>query len=218
MSEINSYRDLKVWQEAMTLTEGCYRFTGEFPREELYGLTSHIRRAAVSVAANIAEGYGRNSMGAYVNFLRVAQGSLKELETHLLLSQRLGFGASETAGALLAKCDSIGRMLLALVRGILKSGGRKVEAGNIELSAILARIERRLGQLNMSATTVSLAADTPDAIRNLRRAVASDSRQGISTVTLAALAQALKVSVAWLAVGAEPAVSPVESREGEYGD
>ena len=102
----------------MTLVENCYRFSGDFPREELYGLTSQIRRAAVSIPANIAEGYGRNSPGSYVSFLRNAQGSLKELETHLILAQRLKFGSFDVASQLLSHCDAIGRMLLALVRGI----------------------------------------------------------------------------------------------------
>ncbi len=124
MGEIRSYRDLKVWQEAMTLAEDSYRFSAEFPREELYGLVSQVRRAAVSIPANIAEGYGRNSAGSYVAFLRDAQGSLKELETHLILSQQLKFGNFETAAQLLARCESIGRMLLGLVRGIRGAGDR----------------------------------------------------------------------------------------------
>ncbi len=118
MSEIRSYQDLKVWQEAMTLAEDSYRFSADFPREELYGLVSQIRRAAVSIRANVAVGFGRSSAGSYVAFLRNAQGSLKELETHLILSQRLKFGNFETATQLLARCESIGRMLVGLVRGI----------------------------------------------------------------------------------------------------
>lgn len=81
-SKIQSYRDLKVWQEAVNLAEICYRFTKTFPKEELYGMTSQIRRASVSIAANIAEGYGRKTRGEYIQFLYIAQGSLKELETH----------------------------------------------------------------------------------------------------------------------------------------
>jgi four helix bundle protein len=118
VGEIRSYRDLKVWQDAMALVEDCYRFSKEFPREEQYGLTAQIRRAAVSIPANIAEGYGRNSAGSYVNFLRNAQGSLKELETHLILAQRLKFGSFEKAAQLLTHCDSIGRMLLGLARSV----------------------------------------------------------------------------------------------------
>jgi four helix bundle protein len=102
----------------MTLAEDSYRFSAEFPREELYRLVSQIRRAAVSIPANIAEGYGRNSAGSYVVLLRNAQGSLKELETHLILSQRLKFGNFEATAQLLARCESIGRMLVGLVRGI----------------------------------------------------------------------------------------------------
>ena len=82
----------------MTLAEGCYRFSKELPRDEIFGLTSQVRRAAVSIPANIAEGYGRDSKGSYVNFLKTAQGSLKELETHLILAQRLKLGSFEMAG------------------------------------------------------------------------------------------------------------------------
>ena len=124
MGEIKSYRDLKVWIDAMTLVEGCYRFTKVFPRDEMYGLTSQIRRASVSVPANIAEGYGRDNTGSYIQFLKIAQGSLKELETHLLLSQRLKFASFDIAEQLLGQADSIGRMLRALVRSLQTSEGR----------------------------------------------------------------------------------------------
>lgn len=83
--KLESYRDLKVWQRAMTLAEACYLQTRSFPREEMFGLTSQIRRAGASIAANIAEGYGREQTRTFVQFLRISQGSLKELETHLLL-------------------------------------------------------------------------------------------------------------------------------------
>jgi four helix bundle protein len=75
--KIQSYRDLEVWQQGMALAEVCYRITKTFPREEIYGMVSQIRRAAVSVPANIAEGYGRQYRNDYVRFLRIAQGSLK---------------------------------------------------------------------------------------------------------------------------------------------
>ncbi|MFY7853311.1 MAG: four helix bundle protein, partial [Brevundimonas sp.] len=80
---VRSYRDLEVWKRAMDLAVATYELTREFPREEQFGLTSQARRAATSIAANIAEGYGRATRPAYVSFLRIAQGSLKELETHL---------------------------------------------------------------------------------------------------------------------------------------
>ena len=89
-SVIQSYRDLKVWQQAMGLAEECYKLTRQFPRDELYGMTSQVRRSAASVAANIAEGHGRNSCGEYIQFLRVAQGPLKGLETHPILAARVG--------------------------------------------------------------------------------------------------------------------------------
>lgn len=121
MSEINSYRDLKVWQNAMDIAERCYVFTRDFPRDELYGMTSQIRRASVSIAANIAEGYGRDSTGNFVNFLKTAQGSLKELETHLLLCARIGVVAPGAADPLLLQCDELGRMLRAFIRSIQQS-------------------------------------------------------------------------------------------------
>ncbi len=121
MGEVRSYRDLKVWQDAMTLVEGRHRFTKELPKDETYGLSSQIRRAAVSVPANIAEGYGRDSSGSYVSFLKIAQGSLKELETHLILTQRLKLGGFENAAQLLSSADSLGRMLRTLMRRVEES-------------------------------------------------------------------------------------------------
>jgi four helix bundle protein len=99
-----------VWQDAMTLAESCYRLTRQFPREELFGLTSQIRRASGSVPANIAEGHGRENTGNFVQHLRISQGSLKELETHLILAERVGI--------LLAQCESLGKMVRALIRAL----------------------------------------------------------------------------------------------------
>lgn len=115
---IESYKDLLVWQKAVDLSVGCYRLSGDLPREEMYGLTQQIRRASVSVAANIAEGHGRETTGAFVHFLRIAQGSLKELETHLILSERVGLIAAGQTGALQGTCDELGRMLRALIRSL----------------------------------------------------------------------------------------------------
>lgn len=116
MSEINSYRDLLVWQQAMTLAEDVYVLTRTWPKDELYGLTAQARRAAVSVAANIAEGYGRESRGAYVQFLRIAQGSLKELETHCLLAERVGLVGSDGVIGVMERAESVGKLLRLLVR------------------------------------------------------------------------------------------------------
>ena len=118
--EIRSYRDLRVWQEGMSIAESCYRLTQVFPKSELFGMTSQIRRAAASVPANIAEGHGRETTGEFVQFLRVAQGSLKELETHLMLATRVGLLAQEKGDALLVKTDELGRMLHSLIRTLQK--------------------------------------------------------------------------------------------------
>ena len=122
---VNSYRDLRVWQNAMEIAEECYLVTTGFPKEEMYGMVSQIRRAAASVAANIAEGYGRDSSRTYAHFLRTAQGSLKELETHLILASRVKLMSSEGADTLLQKCDVLGRMLRSLIRTIDASGERQ---------------------------------------------------------------------------------------------
>jgi four helix bundle protein len=117
-TEFNSYRDLKVWQAAMEIAVRCYVETKSFPREELFGLTSQIRRSAVSIAANIAEGHGRETTGAFIQFLRTAQGSTKELETHLILARRVNLMPQAEAEALLASADEIGKMLRALIRSL----------------------------------------------------------------------------------------------------
>jgi four helix bundle protein len=116
--EIRSYRDLKVWQRSMALAESVYRMTAAFPREERFGLTAQARRAAVSIPANIAEGYGRESTASYVNFLRIAQGSLKELETHLILASRIAFATTASIDPMLEETDQIGRMLGSLIRSL----------------------------------------------------------------------------------------------------
>ena len=100
----------------MTLVEESYRFSQGLPEEELFGLTSQLRRAAVSIPANIAEGYGRDSRGSYVSLLKTAQGSFKELETHLMLCQRLKLSHAEATEAPLAHCEVVGKMLLGLIR------------------------------------------------------------------------------------------------------
>jgi len=126
-SVIQSYRDLKVWQTGMDLAAACYVAAKSLPDEERFGLVSQIRRAAVSVPANIAEGYGRENRGEFIQFLRVSQGSLKELETHLLIVQRVFPKATGAFSPLLPKTDELGKMLRALIRALQnksKSGGR----------------------------------------------------------------------------------------------
>ncbi|QGZ95135.1 four helix bundle protein [Terricaulis silvestris] len=115
---ITSYRDLKIWQLAIDLAEAAYSITRDFPNSELYGLTSQMRRAAVSIAANIAEGHGRETTGAFIQFLRIAQGPLKELETHLIIARRLDLTSSDDSGKLLGQCDELGRMVRGLIRSL----------------------------------------------------------------------------------------------------
>jgi four helix bundle protein len=107
-----------VWQDAMSLAEECYRTTRDFPREEMFGLTSQIRRAASSVAANIAEGHGRENTRTFIQYLRIAQGSLKELETHLLLSERVGVATPQAILPLMERCQQVGKMTRALIRSL----------------------------------------------------------------------------------------------------
>lgn len=114
--DVQSYRDLRVWQSAMDLAENCYRLTKSFPRDEMFGLTSQIRRSASSIPANIAEGNGRELTRSYVQSLRIAQGSLKELETHLLLAGRVGLLSSASLSEALEQCEAVGKMLRALIR------------------------------------------------------------------------------------------------------
>ena len=122
-AKIESYRDLLVWQKAVDLAVATYRATKDYPREEIYGLTSQTRRAAASVAANIAEGYGRDSAGAYVQFLKTAQGSLKEFETHIIIASRVGILAPEHAQSMLLYAEEVGRMLRSLIRSIQNTTG-----------------------------------------------------------------------------------------------
>jgi four helix bundle protein len=91
MTAISSYRDLDVWNLGIDLVVSCYRITHSFPRQEEYGLSAQLRRAAVSVPSNIAEGHARASTGDYLRHLSIAHGSLAELETHLEIARRLGY-------------------------------------------------------------------------------------------------------------------------------
>jgi four helix bundle protein len=130
VARIDSYRDLRVWQKAMGIASECYVLTKAFPKDEVYGMTAQIRRATVSVAANIAEGHGENT-GSFVQFLRISQGSLKELETHLLLAEQVHITAPSSAEGILNRCESLGKMLRRLIRslqdkaaGAFKEGGK----------------------------------------------------------------------------------------------
>jgi four helix bundle protein len=115
---IESHKDLEVWQMGISLAEGCYRLTARLPKDELYGITTQVRRASVSVPANIAEGFGRDQTGGFVQFLRISQGSVRELETHLLIAQRVGLTSDESVQPLMTKCERISKMLRSLIRSL----------------------------------------------------------------------------------------------------
>ena len=102
----------------MTLVRKVYGSTRMFPREEIYGLTSQIRRAGVSIPANIAEGQARNTKGEFLQFLGIASGSLAELETLLIVSEKLGYLPSADAAGLLNRCEEVGKLLAGLKRSL----------------------------------------------------------------------------------------------------
>ena len=115
-TKITSYRDLVVWARAMDIVEMCYKLSKQIPQSEIYGLTIQIRRAAVSIPANIAEGHGRKTLGEYIQHLSVANGSLKELETHLLIADRLYYVKRDDLVPASRWCEEIGRMLASLIQ------------------------------------------------------------------------------------------------------
>ncbi len=115
---VQHYRELLVWQKGMSLARLCYEVTKEFPKSEIFGLTSQIRRAGASIPANIAEGHGRAHTKEYLNHLSMARGSLAELETHLILSQQVGLLPEENLNTCLELCEEISRMLSGLRKSL----------------------------------------------------------------------------------------------------
>jgi four helix bundle protein len=118
------FKDLIVWQRAMDLSVAVYKLTQYFPDSERFGLTNQLRRASVSVASNIAEGYGRSSKGEYLLFLGHARGSLYEVETHLDLGHRLGFSSPEQSDVAAALASEVGRMLVVIMSRVEQSAPR----------------------------------------------------------------------------------------------
>jgi len=120
-SKIRSYKDLVVWQKGMELVSRIYLITKRFPAAEQFGLTSQIQRAAVSIPANIAEGYGRNTKNEYANFLRIARGSLTELETLLLIAKQQSYCSENDSSAVEVMLEELGAMLYRLRERIVSS-------------------------------------------------------------------------------------------------
>jgi four helix bundle protein len=108
---LESYKDLEVWQMAMTLAQDSYLLTAHFPKDEQYGMSAQVRRASVSIPANIAEGYGRDQAG-------IAQGSARELETHLIITERLRLAEPQAVAPLQERCERISKMLRSLIRSL----------------------------------------------------------------------------------------------------
>jgi four helix bundle protein len=120
---IQSFRELEVWRVAMDLATECYRVTKPFPKDELFGMTSQIRRASASIPANIAEGQGRESTKEFLNFLSIARGSLMEVQTHLLLAERVDLIHEAQLQPILALCERISQMLSRLRQSLERKLG-----------------------------------------------------------------------------------------------
>ena len=119
---IRCYRDLVVWQRAIEVAEASYGLARGLPSGERFGLAQQIRKAGTSIPANIAEGHGREHRGDYLRFLSIAKGSLMELETHVLLAERLGYVGPEATSPLLSKTAEVSRMLSRLIAALRRTG------------------------------------------------------------------------------------------------
>jgi four helix bundle protein len=119
------YRDLIVWQKAIDLTMCVYQLTRSFPKDEIHGLASQMRRAAVSVASNIAEGRGRLNVGEFRQFLGVSQGSIYELQTQLLVARKLGMGSDDSLNETESLSNEISKMLGAFIQALSRKAGSK---------------------------------------------------------------------------------------------
>jgi four helix bundle protein len=115
----------------MAVAAECYLLTKAFLREEVFGMTAQVRRAAASIAANIAEGRGREARGSFIQFLRMSQGSLEELETHLLLAGRVGISEPSSVEPIFDRCDALGKMLRRLIRSLQNKSVRPEEGSGL---------------------------------------------------------------------------------------
>jgi len=113
-----SYKNQFIWKRAVQLAVNCYKFTEDFPKSEVYGLTSQIRRSSVSVPSNIAEGYGRKTTGEYIQFLHIALGSLRELDTQLLIAQEVGLKQRQVFQAIMNEVEEMQSILVSALNKI----------------------------------------------------------------------------------------------------
>ena len=128
---MKTYRELVAWQQAMDLAEAVYAAAARLPMQEQFGLSSQMRRAAVSIAANIAEGQGLGSSRAFIRHLWISHGSVRELETHVLLAERLGYLAPAEVRPLLDRLAGVGRLVRALIHGVEGAGQSQATAGTL---------------------------------------------------------------------------------------
>jgi len=124
-----NYSDLIAWKKAFELALSIYRVTSHFPIEEKYGITSQLRRAGISVPSNIADGHGRNSRGEFRHHLSIAQGSLKEIETQLLIATALRYLGEKQANILMARTAEVGRLVNGLSKSLLNRGSIPIQQG-----------------------------------------------------------------------------------------
>ncbi|NEN90451.1 MULTISPECIES: four helix bundle protein [unclassified Okeania] len=113
---MGSHREQYIWKRGVKMAINCYKITQHFPTSELYGLTSQIRRSCVSVPSNIAEGYGRTSKVEYIRFLRIALGSLRELDTQLIIAKAVNLAKPELFNSIIQEVDELQRLIIATIR------------------------------------------------------------------------------------------------------
>jgi|AntAceMinimDraft_16_1070373.scaffolds.fasta_scaffold451022_1 four helix bundle protein len=121
--KLKTHKDLDAWRKSLDLVEMVYKVTKEFPKEELYGLTNQLRRAAVSIPSNIAEGAGRGSKKEFIQFLHIALGSLSEVETQLIIAKRLGY--LDNLDSIEEQIQTVRKLILGLIRYLRARNGKE---------------------------------------------------------------------------------------------
>jgi len=130
MGSINSFKDLIAWQKGMDVVEEVYKISASFPRHEQFGLTAQVRRAAVSIPSNVAEGFARPGKADYIRFLDISRGSANEVETQLMVAERLKFASTERTGRVVQLVNEVQRVLKGLVDSIERNNRANFRVGN----------------------------------------------------------------------------------------